>query len=205
MLKGRKKPTTSTEAPTGAPGSPADNAYMNLYVDTLLERGIDIEKRTITIEGDVEEGWFTFMDASLSLLESLDESPITIRISSGGGMEYAGWSVVGRMHRSPCEIVVEGYGYIMSMATIILAAGNKRRLSKYANWMYHSCSYGVEGRHPQVKNFVKQNEKEELRAAKFMAERSKKPVNFWKKLGYDVDAYMTPEEVLELGVIDEIF
>jgi ATP-dependent Clp protease protease subunit len=174
-------------------------------LDTLFNQGLDLEHRVITLEGEIETGYFSFVDAALSALELLDDTPITIRINTPGGSVYDGLAIIGRMEQSPCDIITEGFGAVMSMGCHIHAAGDKRRMSKHAIYMYHCSSYGVADRHSQIKHVVKQNEKEETRMAKFMAERSKKPWSYWKKLGADTDAYLTPDELLEIGIVDEIF
>jgi ATP-dependent Clp protease protease subunit len=214
--RGKKKPAPQKQPspqhdatpvlppPQPTPGG-GNEGYIAFLLDTLFNQGLDLEHRVITIEGEIETGYFSFVDAALSALELLDDSPITLRINTPGGSVYDGNAIIGRMELSPCDIITEGLGAVMSMGTAILAAGDKRRISKHAVFMYHCSSYGVADKHSQVKHFVKQAEKEEVRAAKFMAERSKKPWAWWKKLGSDTDAYLTPDELLEIGIVDEIF
>lgn len=204
----QKQPSPQHDATPVLPPPPSggNEGYLAFIIDTLFNQGLNIEQRVITIEGEIETGYFSFLDAALSTLELLDEeAPITLRISTPGGSVYDGNAIIARMEMSPCDIITEGFGHVMSMGTAILAAGDTRRISRHAVFMYHCSSYGVADKHSQVKQFVKQAEKEEVRAAKFMAERSKKPWAWWKKLGSDTDAYLTPEELLEIGIVDEIF
>jgi len=70
--------------------------------------------------------------------------------------------------------------------------------------MHHEASYGVEGRHKQVVNEVRQREIEEKQWAQAMAKYTKKDAKFWAKKGVHVDAYFTPEQLKEMGVVDEV-
>lgn len=70
--------------------------------------------------------------------------------------------------------------------------------------MHHESQYAVEGSHRQIQDAVAQAEKEEIQWAKWMETYSKKDSKFWRKVAQDKNAYFTPEELLDMGVIDEI-
>jgi hypothetical protein len=76
-------------------------------------------------------------------MESEDKSTVTIKINSPGGSTYDAMAIIGRIRSAKCYIVTEGYGQIMSAASLILASGRKRRINKYAFLMWHEASYGV--------------------------------------------------------------
>lgn len=216
-LKGKKRPpkqphpTTAVAAEVHVasdtpPNSGGQEAYLSFLLDNLFGNGLNLEERVITLEGPIENGWFSYVDACFSALELLDkETPITLRINTPGGNVMDGWAIISRMEISPCDVITEGFGQVMSMGTLLLMAGDIRRISRHAVVMVHCSSYGVEDRHGTVKHFVKQAEKEEVKAAKYMAERSKKPAAFWKKTGSVYDAFFTAEEALTLGIVDETF
>jgi ATP-dependent protease ClpP protease subunit len=147
---------------------------------------------------------FDIVDAALSEMESDSRKSITVRINSLGGSVYEALAIVGRLKASKCKIVTEGYGAIMSAATLILACGAERRMSKFAWFMWHEASYGIEGRHKDIKDAVAQAEKEEDKWAEWMSQFSKKDAKYWRKIAAEKDAYFTPEELLTMKVIDEI-
>lgn len=94
----------------------------------------------------------------------------------------------------------------MSAATLILAAGTRRReMSAYGAFMWHEASYGVEGRHSAIKATAQQVEKEEKFWAEKMAQFTKKDKKFWAEKGVGIDAYFTPEQLIRYGVADELF
>lgn len=178
--------------------------HASLLLGYLFEDGVDFQRRVISLTGDVDESMFMKLDAALSEMESESRAAITIKINSPGGFVYQAMAIVGRMRHSKCKIVTCGYGAVMSAATLILAAGDKRLISKYAWFMHHESQYAVEGRHSEIKASVAQGEREEAQWAGWMADFSNKPKEFWLKNGTHVDSYFSAEELLDLGVADEL-
>lgn len=166
--------------------------------------GVNFKERSIRLTGEISEEHFELVDSALTELESQGRKSVTVVINSMGGDMYQALAIIGRLKRSPCHIVTEGYGQIMSAATLILAAGDRRKVSSYAFFMHHEASYGAEGRHSEIKNAVKQADKEDDKWCEWMAEFTKKDKKFWKTNGVSLDAYFTVEELLEFGVVDEI-
>lgn len=184
--------------------SDAKVTQLGIHLETLFDRGVNFRDRIITLTGEVEEPMFDLVDAALSEMESDSRKAVTIRINSPGGSTYEALAIIGRLKASKCKIITEGYGHIMSAATLILACGDERRISTYSWFMTHEASYEVTGKHKEIKNTVAQVEREETQWAKWMEQFTKKDEKFWKKVASDRDAYYSPEELLELGVIDEI-
>lgn len=171
----------------------------------LFESGLDFKNRSIQLTGIVGEDFdFSFVDCALSEIERLGRKRIIIKLNSTGGSVIEALAIVGRMKASTCQIVVEGYGVIQSAATMIFAAGNKRRISKYASFMHHESTYQLSGKHSEVTDQVVQMEKEERLWATWMAEFSKKDYKFWYNKGKRKDFFITAEQAVELGVADEI-
>lgn len=178
---------------------------LEIRLKYLFEHGIDLDSRIITFSTEIDSNLFSFIDAAVTELERHNNRAITIRINSEGGSVYDALAIVGRLHGSKCNIITEGYGAIMSAATLILASGWKRRVSKFATFMHHEAAYGVEGRHSTLVNEVKEMERLEKQWSRWMAEFSNKPAAFFSKEGRFTDSYFTPQELLEMGLVDEIF
>tara|TARA_R110000868_G_C10973188_1_gene771560 strand:+ start:90871 stop:91488 length:618 start_codon:yes stop_codon:yes gene_type:complete len=178
--------------------------YVALLLNYAFEYGVDFKNRTITITGELAHGWFDIVDAALTQMEAESKSTVTIKVNSPGGDTYEAMAIIGRIKNSKCHIVTEGYGHIMSAATLILACGNKRKMSRYAQFMWHEASYGIEERHSVIKATVAQVEREETKWAEAMSEFTNKSVAFWKKTGVGIDKYLEAEQLLEYGAIDEI-
>jgi ATP-dependent protease ClpP protease subunit len=171
----------------------------------LFEYGVNFKERIITISDEISEGSFDVLDAALQEMESESHNPVTLRIKSPGGSVYEAIAMVGRIKASPCPIITEGYGMVMSAATMLLSAGAKRRVSRYTWFMHHESAYSIGGRHSEVKAYVAQAEREEQVWAVWMAELTGKPAKFWATKGIHVDAYFTADQLVKLGVADEVF
>lgn len=176
-----------------------------IMLEYAFDRDVNFKERMIRISGPINSKAFRKFDSAMTELESQGRKTITIKINSPGGEVYQALAIIGRIKNSPCNVITEGYGEIMSAATLVLASGDKRRVSKYAFFMHHEASYTVEGRQSEIEASVKQAKSEDLKWCEWMAEFSKKKKEYWLKSGVHVDAYFTPEELLELGVVDEIF
>lgn len=185
-----------------------EDAKSNL--EFILESGVDFQNRIIRISGIIagvdEEMFYSFakIDSALTQMEKQSHNPITIKINSPGGEVYEGLAIVGRLTSSPCEIITEAFGHVMSAATLILACGDTRRMSKYCSFMCHQSTYGIRGSHEQVKEHVEQMETQEKAWAKWMSDVSSKSESFWHTVVKNKDVYLSTEEVLKYGVIDEI-
>lgn len=179
--------------------------HASLLLNYQFDEGVDFQRREIRLVGDVDEDMFKLLDAAMSCMETESKSSITIKINSHGGYIYQAMAIVGRIRESKCKIVTKGYGPIMSAATLILASGDRRMISKHSWFMHHEMSYGLQGRHSELKAAVTQSEREEVQWAGWMEEFSGRPKDFWLKTGVGIDIYFTAEQLLETGVVDELF
>lgn len=177
--------------------------------ELLLTHGIDVSKRTFAISGDIDEHSFAVVDAKLAILErdSEDPQPITIKLNCLGGDVYNAWAIVSRIQASPCPIYIDAYGTVMSAATMIFLAGKKRRVSRYCEFMFHQTQVSeMQGSLSQIENATKSMKREEEMYCKFLSENSKKSVQWWKKmLSLRKDIFLTAEQVIKLGIAEEIF
>jgi ATP-dependent protease ClpP protease subunit len=203
--KGSKRPKKTIVANAVNKSPEARVNAESLHLDLCFDRGINLRDRIIQVTGDIERPLFDFVDAALNEMERQSKSTVTLKVHSLGGSVYEALAILGRIERSPCYIVTEGYGAIMSAATLLLACGDRRKLSRRAWFMHHEASYLIEGRHASNKAAVAQAEREERAWADTMAQLTNKPSQFWLKKGMHVDSYFTAEQLLELGVVDEIF
>ena len=174
-------------------------------IELALEHGINIKDRVVHFTGEIEEGSFDLVDFALHELERDSKKSIIFKINSPGGSVYEALAVAGRIRSSRCRIITEGYGHVMSAATIILAAGNKRRMSKYCTFMAHEASYELNGKHSNIKEEVEQAEREEQLWCEWMEELSGTPKEFWREMTHKSNLYLNADLCLKHGVIDEIF
>lgn len=182
---------------------PVDRMELNLKHS--FEHGVNLGARTIQITGDINQETFKLVDTALTEMERQNQKSVTIRICSEGGSVYEALGVVGRIEACKCRVITEGYGCVMSAATLILAAGNKRRASRHLWFMHHESSYDADARHSEIKAYVRQKAREEDQWASMMEEYTDRTHAFWKQQGTVHDLYLSAEELLDFGVVDELF
>lgn len=186
--------------------SEASVRMLEVKSNLLFERGINLDTRTFTL-GDIDEGLFEYTSSCLSILEQQGNGNITIELSSFGGSTYEALAIIGRIQASPCKVNITVYGKCMSAATLILAAATgKRKMAKTSWFMYHEARYELgDQRHSNQRDILEQYEKEERAWDRWMGVYTKKPEAFWTELSNSrKDHYFSPEECLEMGVIDMI-
>ncbi len=180
--------------------------HASLLLEYVFKHGADFQRRVLNLTGEINEDMFNLVDRTLTEMEADSRAAITIKINSPGGFCYQAMAIVGRIRESKCQIITKGYGEIMSAATLILAAGRRRKISKFSSFMWHEMSYGVDfDRHSNHKDMVLQAEKEVKLWAQWMEEFTGKPAKFWLEAGTKKDSYFTAEQLLKLGVVDELF
>jgi len=174
-----------------------------------LDYGIDVDSSTIYMFGDIVDG--TLYDLVLRIRAILymrpDEKknePLNIVINSDGGDVYEALGMIDYIQSLNVKVNTICRGRAMSAAALLLCSGTGvRAVSKNSTIMFHEMSSGIYGKSSDMKANVQHMEKLEEILVSIMSENSKKDANFWKDKTIK-DYYLSPEEALELGVIDSI-
>ena len=144
--------------------------------------------------------------SQLLYLASADpEADITLYINSPGGSVQAGLAIFDTMNYIPCDVSTVCFGMAASMGAFLLSAGakGKRRSLPNSRIMIHQPLGGSQGEATELEIIAKLmlHTKETLNT--YMADFCDQPID---KLRVDTDRdfYMTPEEALAYGLIDEV-
>lgn len=182
-------------------------SQLALLLQYEFELGVDFRRRRIKITDEIDSFTFDIVDGAMTEMESQGKGDITIIINSPGGSSYHAMAIRSRIRKSTCKVVTQGYGHVMSAATILLASGTRRReIAEEAFFMWHEASYDPgDGRHSAHKATVAQIDREEKYWAKCMADITNGDVEFWQTEGIGKDAYFSAEELVAMGVADEVF
>lgn len=175
-----------------------------LHLRYVFERQINFKERIIVLNEVIEDCTFNTVDSAITEMESYSRQPITIKLCSPGGSVHAALAIVGRIRKSKCKIIVEGYGQIASAATLIFAVCKDRQISEFATFMHHESRYFIEGRHSAVMSEVINNQKGEELWAEWLAVFSKKTKKFYLEESKNTDKYWTPAQLIEFGIADRI-
>lgn len=167
-----------------------------------------VEKRTIKIFTGIDEDTAYTIVHYLSFLESLDDkAPITIMVSSPGGLVYVGMAIYDAIKSCKCPVQTIATGWAMSMGSIILCAGTAglRKAYKNCTIMLHEPSGYAVGKSSTIVDEAKEITRIKDMMTDIYITNSKGKLDKKKlKKIFTRDSYMTTTEALEYGLIDEI-
>jgi len=176
------------------------------------ERAYDIhslllKQRIIFINSQIEDNMASLVVAQLLFLEAEDpEKDISIYINSPGGVVSSGLAILDTMNYIKCDISTICIGQAASMGAVLLAAGTKgKRIAlTHSRVMIHQPLGGAEGQASDIKIAAQEILKTRDVLNKILADATGKPL---KKIEDDTDRnfFMTAEEALKYGIIDEIY
>lgn len=191
----------------------------SLLVPTVIEttgrgeRAYDIfsrllRERIIMINGPIEESMASLVVAQLLFLASEStEREIHLYISSPGGSVQAGLAIYDTMRHLPCPIVTTCVGYAASFGTILLMAGDHglRRALPHARIHIHQplIQGGLGGQATDIDIHAR----EILHTRDVLNEiihlHTGQPM---ERIKHDTerDYYMSAQEAIEYGIIDEV-
>ncbi|MBI2845325.1 MAG: ATP-dependent Clp protease proteolytic subunit, partial [Chloroflexi bacterium] len=126
-------------------------------------------------------------------------------INSPGGMIYPGLAVYDTMQIIKAPISTICVGSTASLATILLAAGNKGRRYALPNSTVHMhpAGGGIRGYAPDVEIQAKEILRVQRRIHELLSKHTGQTVEQIAK-DFDRDRFMESPEALEYGIIDEI-
>ena len=175
------------------------------------ERSYDIysrllKDRIIILGGEVTDDEANLIVAQMLFLEADDpDKDISLYINSPGGSITAGMAIYDTMQYIRCDVSTICIGMAASMGAFLLAAGakGKRRALPNGEILIHQPLGGARGQATEVAIHAEQLIKTREKMNKILAERTGQTV---EQIALDTerDHYMTAEEALKYGLIDEI-
>ena len=175
------------------------------------ERSYDIwslllKNRIIFLGDDVNDHSANVIIAQLLFLEKEDPTAdIHFYINSPGGDVYAGLAIYDAMQLSRCDISTTCIGKAASMGSILLAAGTKgkRRILKNSRVMIHQVSSGFRGTVKDINVQAKETNLLMDSLMNILAHHTGKDLEKVRD-DCDRDCWMSAEEALAYGLVDEI-
>jgi ATP-dependent Clp protease protease subunit len=167
-----------------------------------------IDSRIIFLSTEMESDICNIIKAQLLYLEQQDsEKDIKIYIDSPGGSVYSGLGLLDTMEYIKPDIVTINTGLAASMAAVILCSGSKgkRKALNRSRTMIHQPMSGSYGMYQASDISI---DAKEINSLKYDLYEiiSKNTGQTIKKVEEDADRdyWMTAEEALKYGMIDEI-
>jgi ATP-dependent Clp protease protease subunit len=134
-----------------------------------------------------------------------EPEPIKIYIDSYGGYVYQCFGLLSVMERSETPIHTIVTGCAMSCGFMMLISGHKRFAHKLSTPLYHQVSGGAFGTVKEMEEKIEESKRLQEQLESIVKEKTNISKKKLKEI-FDTkkDWYMTSEEALSLGVIDEI-
>ncbi|WP_445364903.1 head maturation protease, ClpP-related (plasmid) [Microbulbifer sp. ANSA001] len=153
----------------------------------------------------------SFWEASITAkqivtaLAAVPDDDVKVRINCEGGDHRDGTAIYNALanHKGNVDILVEGYA--CSMATGVMCAGNKVEMFETALLMIHRASTSIYGNAKELIRRAEVLEKaDQSIAAAYSRKTGKTSEEMLALIDEKGDAWLTPAEAKEIGLIDEI-
>ena len=189
------------------------NNLVPMVVETTNrgERAYDIysrllKERIIFITGGIDDGVSSLICAQLLFLES--ENPkkdIALYINSPGGVVTSGLAIYDTMRYIRPDISTVCIGQAASMGSLLLCAGTKgkRYVLPNSRIMIHQPSGGAQGQATDIEIQAREILSLRERLNHIYVDHTGKALDVIEK-SVERDTYMSPEEAVEFGLVDEV-
>lgn len=175
------------------------------------ERAMDLfsrllKERIIMVQGPVEPTMANIIKGSLLYLESEDpNADITMYIDSPGGEIATGMGIWDTMQYVSCDIRTVCCGMAASMGSVILMGGTKgKRCSlPHGEIMIHQPSSGTQGKISDIEISYRHSQYLKDMLHELYVQHTGQSLEVIQDT-MDRDFWMTPEQALSFGLIDEI-
>jgi len=179
---------------------------LNDLIDGVQSKAFSklFEERILFLKGPLEDTTADALVAEMLALDADGEGDITLYVNSPGGIISGLFAIFDTMQMLRAKVNTRCIGMAASAAAVILAAGTgTRTATENARIMIHQPLGGARGTardiEIQAKNIVYLRE----RLNEILAERTGKTVEQVSE-DTDRDFWMTAQEALDYGLIDEI-
>ena len=176
------------------------------------ERSFDIysrllKDRIVFLGGEIDDDVANLVVAQLLFLEMENpDSDISLYINSPGGSVTAGMAIFDTMNYIKCDVRTVCIGMAASMGAFLLMAGckGKRLALPNSEIMIHQPMGGASGQATDVAIRAEWLVKTKEKMTRLMSEMTGQPL---QRVREDVerDHFMSAQEGLDYGIIDEIY
>ncbi|HZD84006.1 MAG TPA: ATP-dependent Clp protease proteolytic subunit [Candidatus Angelobacter sp.] len=170
------------------------DVFSRLMMDRILFLGTYINDQVANI-----------IQAQLLFLQSVNNKEIRIYINSPGGSVYSGFGIYDTMQMVSPDISTICTGMSASMAAVLLCAGTKGKRAglKHSRIMLHQPIGGIYGPASDVEISMREINNIKREIYEIIALHSEQSFSKVEK-DSDRDFWMTSEEALKYGIIDEV-
>jgi ATP-dependent Clp protease protease subunit len=170
------------------------DVFSRLMMDRIIFLGVPIYDDVANI-----------IQAQLLFLDSSDSSDIQLYINSPGGSVSSGFGIYDTMQLIRSDVSTINTAMCASMASVLLCAGakGKRFALPHSKTMIHQPLGGAQGQASDIEIAAKEISKTKHELYKILSEHTGQTIKKITSDG-DRDYWMTSQEALDYGMIDEI-
>jgi len=171
-----------------------------------LEWGINLDTNTmyLTYEIDTDQLYSVMTRFDNFIQYSDGKKDVNLIISSYGGDVYAMLGTIDYFKSLPVKVNTHCIGACMSAAAVILACGTgKRTMTENSTVMVHEGSAFEVGKTSDVIKGADHMKRLQININRILGDVTKKTQKFWEDISHQ-DTYLTSEECLDYGIVDEI-
>ena len=183
---------------------PGMNKKTQLFFKNL-EWGINIKSNTMYLTYEIEQDTlYAVMTRFDNFVQHNEDKDINLVLSSYGGDVYSMLGIIDYFKTLPVKVNTHCYGACMSAAAVILSCGTgKRSMPQNSTVMVHEGSAFEAVKTTDVLKGADHLKKLQSNINRILGEVTKKDQKFWEEVSKQ-DTYLTSEECLEYGIVDEI-
>jgi len=194
--KKKSKKTKSKEAVAAPPQVQAPGSYLRESGILFLTDKFDQEK-IMPLVAQIYE--YNLMP------EELRPDTITLVINSPGGSVHSAFHLIDAMMMSEVPVNTLGHGLVASCGVLTIMAGKRRMMTHNTSVMSHQYSWGSQGKEHELQAKFKEFDMAGIRMEEHYKKFTKKSVKYIRKhLLHATDEWLTPEECLKHGIVDEV-
>jgi ATP-dependent Clp protease protease subunit len=180
---------------SGARGERAFDIYSLLLRERIVFLGVPINDQIANL-----------VIAQLLYLErEAPDKDVSLYIHCPGGVISAGLAIYDTMQLLRCDVSTICVGLAASMGTLLLCAGTKGKRYALPNSTIHlhQAVGGAQGQAADIEIAAREIMRMQEKIRNIIATHTGQPV---EKIAHDTDRdfYLTPEQAVEYGIVDEI-
>jgi ATP-dependent Clp protease protease subunit len=165
-----------------------------------------LKDRIIFLQGQVDDNSANLIVAQMLFLHFDDpRADIHLYINSPGGSVTAGLAIYDTMQYVTCDVATYCIGQAASMGAVLLTAGakGKRNALPHARVMIHQPLAGTEGTTTEILLHLKEFQRLKKDLNDILLRHTGQSLEKIER-DTDRDKFMSPQESLEYGIIDNI-
>ena len=187
-----------------------------MHIPTIIEKSNNSERaydiysrllkdRIIILTGEIDDNTANIIVAQLLYLDSINNNDISLYINSPGGSITAGMAIYDTMNFIKSDVSTICLGMAASMGAFLLSSGTKgkRYCLPNSEVMIHQPLGGASGQATEIKIAAEHILKIKEKLNNILASNTGKDI---KTIENDTerDNYLSSEEALQYGLIDQI-